>query len=414
MSKIDIYISDIRSNSADYSNLRLLSEKLVIFFLKYWLVIDMVNGYLMKNGMYFPGGFSLGEISRITFLIVFILSFRLKKNKVNLFLILLPMTLLAMSFLHYLILDPQLGYSINISIRLSLAILIFLFIKENLYNDRELIIKIIKTNSIILIFNIALSLLGFGFFTYNPSGGISFGGKGFFFAGNEVAAVILVTYAFFIYIYKKKPLAMLFITFIYLLASFVTLTRASIFGVTLVFIVSVLLYQKKYRFFILSISFFIISFMTFLLKDYIMLAINRAAYFIGQSGFLTFMTGGGKRWREAHNQYMNMVETPQNIIIGSGWTGLAEQNLIDLVGGFGLIGASVYLIWFYLAAYSYKNLREIFNQRYVMFVYLLIFGIATLAGHVMNSAMLAPFVAIFGNLHLLSNEKRMYTKKISK
>jgi len=402
------------SGNIDYNGIKRFSQKIVIVFLQYWLLIDMMNGYMMKNGMYLPGGFSLGEISRIAFLIVLILSFRLRENRINLFLILVPLSLLALSLLHYLIYDPQVGKSINISIRFSLAILIFIYIKENMSNDRDVLMKIIKINSIILIFNIVLSLFGFGFFTYERAGGMSFGGKGFFFAGNEVAAVILVTYSLIIYIYKKNPLAILFITIIYLLASFISLTRASIFGVVLVFIASVILYQKKYRLIILSISFSMISVMVYLLKDYIMLAINRAVYFIGQSGFLTFMTGGGKRWREAHHQYMNMVESPQSIIIGSGWTGLAEQNLIDLVGGFGLIGASVYLIWFYLAAYSYKNLREKSDQRYVMFVYLLIFGIATLAGHVMNSAMLAPFVAIFGNLHLLSNEKRMYTLKISK
>src|SRR5690625_1941028 len=134
MSKVELYISNLRSQSADYSNLKLLSEKLVIFFLKYWLLIDMANGYLMRSPFSFPGGISLGEISRIIFLILILISFKIKINSQEKIFIALPFILIGLSVFQHLCFDSNLVTSINISVKLCLPILIYLFIKEKLSN----------------------------------------------------------------------------------------------------------------------------------------------------------------------------------------------------------------------------------------------------------------------------------------
>src|SRR5690625_1408917 len=181
MSHSSFSIKSIHLYSADYSSLRLLSEKLVVLFLQFWLLIDMVNGYLMLNCISLSVGFSLGELSRILFLISFLISFKVKKNSFNLLLFSLPLLLLSISIYQYIFLNPNLVASINMSIKLCLPIFIFLFIKEVLPQRKNIIIKIIKTNSLILILNLIISIFGFGYFTYYVKVGINFVGKGFFY-----------------------------------------------------------------------------------------------------------------------------------------------------------------------------------------------------------------------------------------
>ena len=406
MSNLDIYISDIRSHSDQYRKLKLLSHKIVVFFLQYWLLIDMANGYLMKSGIFFPGGFSLGELSRIFFLIVLLLSFKISKNKSEFLLFIVPFILIFLSIFQYVAFGSNIVNSINISVKLSLPALIFLYIKENLSDDVNAITNIIKFNSFILIFNLIISLFGFGFFTYGERTGLNFGGKGYFFAGNEVGIVILVTYSLLNYLYKENIKVNLMITFIYLLISLVSLTRASIFGVVLVFIVSVMLFHKKYKNIILSMSGVVVTVMFYILRDYIMLAVNRAIYFIDNTSMIIFMTGGHKRWEATKDYYYSLLDSPLLLFTGSGWTGYSEQDIVDLISAFGISGISIYLIWLYFASYAIKNQDGKSDKLYLTFIFILVFGVATLAGHVMTSAMLAPFVAILANLHLLNNYKQ--------
>jgi len=390
----------------NYKHIVYLSDKIVIFYLKFWLLIDMLNGYLMRTAFSFPGGFSLGELSRIFFLIFILLSFRVGKNKSEILFILVPFILISLSFFQYIFLESNLVGSINIAVKICLPILIFLFIKEKLQNDKSLIVKIILINSFILVFNLVISLFGFGFFTYGSGGGMRYGGKGFFFAGNEVSIVILVTYSLLVYLYKDKPKTILLTTLIFLLISLISLTRASIFGVALVFVASVILYQKKYRNMILSMAIVVITTMIYILREYIMLAVQRAMYFIDNTSMLIFMSGGHKRWEATNDYYHSLLDSPLLLFIGSGWTGYSEQDIVDLIAAFGVFGVSIYLIWIYFAAYTYKNHEEKSDKLYIAFVFILVFGVATLAGHVMTSAMLAPFVAILANLHLLKNKKQ--------
>lgn len=392
-------------------NIKGISEATVILFLKYWLLIDMANGYMMRNDMFFPGGLSLGELSRIGFLIVFLISFKIKNNKLDLLFILTPFLLLSMSLAHYIVMDAGLIKSINISVKLSLPIFIFLFIKENLNGRRNLIIKILKLNSFILIFNLLISLFGIGFFSYGSSGGMRFGGKGFFFAGNEVSGVIIATYALFVYLYKSNAKKVLIVTSIYLFISLISLTRSSIFGVFIIFVTFVLVYKKENRILFIAPFFILLVGAGAIMREYIVLAINRASFFIDRSSMLIFMTGGEKRWAAASDYFDNFLENPLFLFVGSGWVGLAEQDLVDLIDAFGIFGALLYLIWFYFAAYTYKNQERRSDKIFVIVVFLILLGVATIAGHIIYSAMLAPFIAILANLHLLNkNNGKLYCK----
>lgn len=402
-----LYLHYLRENSV-LLNIKTISEVTAIFFLKYWLLIDMANGYMMRNAMLFPGGFSLGELSRIGFLIVFLISFKIKKNKLDLLFILTPFLLLSMSLAHYIIMDAGLVKSINISVKLSLPIFIFLFVKENLNGKRDLIIKILKLNSFILIFNLLISLFGIGFFSYGSSGGMRFGGKGFFFAGNEVSGVIIATYALFVYLYKSNAKKVLIVTFIYLFISLISLTRSSIFGVFIIFVTFILVYKKENRILFIAPFFILMVGVGAILREYIMLAINRASFFIDKSSMLIFMTGGEKRWAAASDYFDNFLENPLFLFVGSGWVGLAEQDLVDLIDAFGMFGVLLYLIWFYFAAYTYKNQERRSDKIFVIVVFLILLGVATIAGHIIYSAMLAPFIALLANLHLLKNNNKLY------
>src|SRR5690625_7771523 len=106
----------------------------------------------------------------------------------------------------------------------------------------------------------------------------------------------------------------------------------------MVFIVSVILYQKKYRNMILSTFFISISAMVYILRDYIMLAINRAFFFIDNTSMLIFMTGGHKWREETSDYYYSSIDSPIILFVCCCWTGSSEYFMLSSFAAFEIIG----------------------------------------------------------------------------
>lgn len=409
MSHSNFSIKLLNQYSTDFGYLKIFAERLVVFFLRYWLLIDMLNGYLMKSNIFFPGGLSLGELSRIFFLIILLFTFKISKNKSEFLFVLIPFTLIFLSAFQYVAYGSNIVGSINISVKLSLPILLFVFIKENLGSSKTMLLKILYFNTAILFLNLFISLFGFGFFSYGESFGINLGGKGFFFAGNEVSAVLIALYAMLIFIHRKSMYRILLFTVLFLIGAVISLTKTSILGVFLIFVVGVFLFQERKRLSIISLFVIFVIVFSFVFIDYIIIAINRWNYFINRSGFLTYMSGGEKRWGQMMNIYENFKEFPLFFFTGAGWSGFAEQNFIDLVEGFGIFGIIIYLIWIYFGFYAYRNHSHIPDKVFVIFVFVILLTVATFAGHVVQSAMLAPFIGLVANMHYFNKNKIKYS-----
>src|SRR5690625_1068452 len=369
MSDISAHINNARY-SGTYNALLHLSNIFIISFLFAWLLIDSINGFLMRTAGIFFGGFSLGEVFRIVFLAALLLNFKVSKRKGEIFFILMPFVFLTLAFFQYLFFSIYFIVTLNVAFLYCMFILIFLF-------------------------------FCFGYFSFAYQGGVLVGGKGFFFAGNQVGIVLLALYAILIFMHKQELKKILIITFTFLVAALITLTKTGIFGIILIFVVSIFSFHKRKRVPVMGLFITSSILLITIFHEYINISISRWQYFISTNGFWVYMTGGDKRWREAGEYLIDFENSPLLFFIGSGWTGLAEQDLFDLIGAFGIFGVTVYIIWIYFAAYAYKNNNLMAEKLYIIFIFFIFLFTATFAGHVVHSAMLAPFVGMLANAHLL-------------
>src|SRR5690625_247665 len=163
MQTFSSYNSVIRSDII-YNSIVFLTKCLITFFLFSWLLIDTANGYLMRTIGFEVAGLSLGEILRIVFLLLLIFNLKINNSKGELIFILIPLLLLNLALLQYILLDSNLIASVNNAAKVSMPLLIFLYIKQNYQHAGLLIKKILYFNIFILILNIVVSLFGFGFY----------------------------------------------------------------------------------------------------------------------------------------------------------------------------------------------------------------------------------------------------------
>lgn len=368
----------------------------------------MVNGFLINSGVYFPGGLSFGEVTRIFFLLLLLVSLKLGKSKNDYVFIAVPYLLIVLSLIQYIFLDNDLVSNLNISTKLSLPVLLYIFIKNNLHHKYTAISKIIYINSVVLLLNLYLSFFGIGFSNYSISAtDISIGGTGFFYAGNEVAGALLALYAIILFKFSNNIIASISYTFAFLIASFALMSKASILGVVGLFVIYLFIYKPFSYTKITAIA----TIVLFVLYDFILEtlspALNRWTYFIGEYGALTYLTGGIKRWEMAGSIFTHIIDYPLLILTGSGWSGLAEQNFVDLLEGFGLVGILVFGIWIYWGVNVLQGLRNRSDQFYSFSAFFLLIAVAVLAGHIIQSAMIAPFIAILANLYTFSHSKML-------
>src|SRR5690625_7888791 len=100
MSDISAHINNARY-SGTYNALLHLSNIFIISFLFAWLLIDSINGFLMRTAGIFFGGFSLGEVFRIVFLAALLLNFKVSNRNGEIFFFLMLFVFLTFSFVHF-------------------------------------------------------------------------------------------------------------------------------------------------------------------------------------------------------------------------------------------------------------------------------------------------------------------------
>jgi O-antigen ligase len=107
--------------------------------------------------------------------------------------------------------------------------------------------------------------------------------------------------------------------------------------------------------------------------------------------------GGAKRLGFISDYLDSLIESPLLLLYGEGWVGETENNVFDLLEAFGVWGLAFYLIWAIWAANLYLSLRDKrhHSEKSIVLVgILLLIFISAFAGHILQSAMLAPFIAM--------------------
>ena len=360
-------------------------------------IVDTINGFFLNKGIASP----IGIIFKAFILLVAckMLS-SLPKFKGLLFFtcIYIPF------FLTIIILntDSQIGVTITHLLKFVNVVFIYyaavvIFKSENISEKK--IHTIFYLNSIVLLLNIYVGLLGIGYYAYENN----LGCKGFIYAHNEMSGMQAVLFGvsyYFIYDrYASKKMLLLLVNCFLLVAALLVATKAGILLVLLCLILVPWVHMKngilysflrmsKKKLIILFSIICLISYYGYVLLDYSG-AIGRWTYFFDKNGVNAIYSSRDIFWEEEKTEW---EEGNLGVkLFGMGGSRTVEMDQADTLLNYGIVGIIiVYSFYFLLTVKAFRK-RKINPYAYFVFgMDVFILAASCFAGHLLFSG-LFPF-----------------------
>ena len=362
-------------------------------------IVDTINGFFLNKGIASP----IGIIFKAFILLVAckMLS-SLPKFKRLLFFtcIYIPF------FLTIIILntDSQIGVTITHLLKFVNVVFIYyaavvIFKSENISEKK--IHTIFYLNSIVLLLNIYVGLLGIGYYAYENN----LGCKGFIYAHNEMSGMQAVLFGvsyYFIYDrYASKKMLLLLVNCFLLVAALLVATKAGILLVLLCLILVPWVHMKngilysflrmsKKKLIILFSIICLISYYGYVLLDYSG-AIGRWTYFFDKNGVNAIYSSRDIFWEEEKTEW---EEGNLGVkLFGMGGSRTVEMDQADTLLNYGIVGIIiVYSFYFLLTVKAFRK-RKINPYAYFVFgMDVFILAASCFAGHLLFSGLMGiPF-----------------------
>ncbi|QDF29514.1 O-antigen ligase family protein [Halarcobacter anaerophilus] len=387
-------------------------EKLLIILFSYFILIDMINGYLIRNNYL---SISLLLKSFILILTIFYLvNFKEMLNKV---LIILGIILFYFVIHFFILEDVILGIKgLDWLIKFFSIVIFYLFfsilIKQNKFN---LVIKIAKYSFIFLLINFLFGFLDFGYPMYGH-GDASIGTRGLIYAGNEIGAAIIISGAILqmYFIEKKEYLYFLIIGVLMMGMGALLTSKVSILAsilITFVFpfikalerIKNLKINKKDFIFSVIIFLFLpLIALLTMYYALFVSNLFDRLSYAYGKLDLITIIFSHRNIWAEEainiffdkYNIMQNFFGSSQSWFIFISENKMVEIDIIDFLMSYGIFGVLIiisFLFWLF-----YKNIFNKNNKyaKYLIFMILLLIAISSTAGHILTSGTAGFLIAI--------------------
>lgn len=362
-------------------------------------IVDTINGFFLNKGIASP----IGIIFKAFILLVAckMLS-SLPKFKGLLFFtcIYIPF------FLTIIILntDSQIGVTITHLLKFVNVVFIYyaavvIFKSENISEKK--IHTIFYLNSIVLLLNIYVGLLGIGYYAYENN----LGCKGFIYAHNEMSGMQAVLFGvsyYFIYDrYASKKMLLLLVNCFLLVAALLVATKAGILLVLLCLILVPWVHMKngilysflrmsKKKLIILFSIICLISYYGYVLLDYSG-AFGRWTYFFDKNGVNAIYSSRDIFWEEEKTEW---EEGNLGVkLFGMGGSRTVEMDQADTLLNYGIVGIIiVYSFYFLLTVKAFRK-RKINPYAYFVFgMDVFILAASCFAGHLLFSGLMGiPF-----------------------
>lgn len=362
-------------------------------------IVDTINGFFLNKGIASP----IGIIFKAFILLVAckMLS-SLPKFKGLLFFtcIYIPF------FLTIIILntDSQIGVTITHLLKFVNVVFIYyaavvIFKSENISEKK--IHTIFYLNSIVLLLNIYVGLLGIGYYAYENN----LGCKGFIYAHNEMSGMQAILFGvsyYFIYDrYASKKMLLLLVNCFLLVAALLVATKAGILLVLLCLILVPWVHMKngilysflrmsKKKLIILFSIICLISYYGYVLLDYSG-AIGRWTFFFDKNGVNAIYSSRDIFWEEEKTEW---EEGNLGVkLFGMGGSRTVEMDQADTLLNYGIVGIIiVYSFYFLLTVKAFRK-RKINPYAYFVFgMDVFILAASCFAGHLLFSGLMGiPF-----------------------
>lgn len=390
-------------------------DLLILLLAKWYLLADAGNGILLQL---FGQSVPLSAAYKSVLLLLITAALLWHQVRGLILPLLLLLLMLLGPFYSLLLYGNQAGFSYDAG--MLLKILSPLFAALYFYNlvhrepelARQAIHQIMLFSFVILVLNLLLGRLGYGFEAYLPNDYLpdqNLGTKGFFKATNELSALLLVLsgYLFASYWPQAKLKFAVVVGFSLFCASSM-LTKTGIGGVLLLAVFIPLLQSKQYwqRYsrliavavlVLLAIAVLLLWQLPFILET---LGIGQKLLWVyQQQGLLGVILSSRDQYAVQNWQLASEYFQQWHLLVGIGVTGLelytakplAELDPVDLFIWYGAFGLGYFVLWFgFVLSQSYRsyynNPASIAAGVLTMNAVLLL--VAGMAGHVLTSGML--------------------------
>ncbi len=389
------------------------------------LPVDMINTIVLKNGFSLP--ISIGQSFKLIILILlfirfFLFNFKDLVSSVILFLILLIPSLRQViiqsdaSFLYFDLVKVS---------KYSTSFIAFLFFKDIIKRQDPLelkkLLKLVRFSYVVLSLNILAKYVGLGYPMYHEG---NIGSKGFFYAGNETSALLVILTSILGYqilIANKRRLYYVFMLF----SMFVGLTISSKTSVLGVLLLSILMPLERANFTFkfqklkkLGRTFFIIiplliGVLWSILKQ--LSVYDRLSFYWERLDIWTFILSHRNVFLQESMVVYQTHYTWMEKLLGLGQAKyellnnekIIEIDIADIFFAYGYLGLFLFLTcigFILIQSWRFSILNVYSYGKFVFLISFILLGVSSIAGHVFNSGMAAIFIGLLFSLMYVKND----------
>ena len=397
------YSSDAKAN---------LVSRLVFPLLSVFLAVDSLNGFMML-GLGLDASLSaIYKSFLLSILMIYLCLFLPRKMIV----ILVAFCALSLGeIVSVFSLDTnggKLSFLFQHILKVLSPLILFYFLIDRLKRDTDFfarILAVIKINGFIFLSNMLAGYFGLGFSTYGQGGENSVGSKGYFYAGNEISALLVVFCAFFVAsAYIRNRLNYALMSILYISIGFLVSTKTAILAsVLLVFLIPALYEGRRIILLnnmtsiIFSLSIMIIFIQAVVIYEAFKNTpiYSRLFFIFENNGVVGLLFSArdmfiGELWSLfVGKSYVFGIFLGHGISYYADFTKYSvEMDMLDMFFWHGLTGvATLMIVFVYLTHWSWAHFA---NDRYpfariVLVTNLMLLAISNLSGHIFTSGMLA-------------------------
>lgn len=404
----------------------MLIDKYISRILVFYLIIDALTGFLLRIG-----GPSISLFFNMTLLLVML--FRIIQISKPRFLFILAIFFIL--FFSTLIFIPNnlsefgRGFTWILKILLfPISFYYFLSVFElypDLYNNKRFQ-QIIGFNFLIILFNLLIGALGFGFSAYDLDNTT----VGFFMAGNELSSVyIYIGGIILTHLIQKKGINHFVFSIIFIAFSFLLGSKTALAGSLLLVLLFNLFKTLKLKVILFKVSILIIAIITignlylYILEQQGILSRFQFFYEKQGSNLLTFLLSNRNNYAkyaiEIYSESgwlaqlfgLNFSNFIQKMAFYVGRPKTVEIDFFDLLLSYGIVGLVTILgFWiknFLILTFSIPNKigKNIFILNFLIFI------LSILSGHIFMSTRLCYFISLTTIFFYFQGKENVYFKQ---
>lgn len=377
--------------------------QLVLYMFFPLCIIDSLNGFLIYNGV----DLQVSVIYKIIFLIVVLYGII---SEITTWLV-----LVVIGVIYFKSSQSSIFLLYDLSQLIKGAFFIFLFILFYKYKDfltlkdMRIVENIFLISFMVVGLSVISGLFGFGLTTYggqSVSVTENFGFKGYFYAGNEVGALLISIYPVVWCVIREKFgfSSRLIFSLIFVLICFLVGTKTAIFACLILFFISYkdYLYRNIIASIVAVFGFAVILFfLYFILESRVSEKMDSVVYLYDRDGFLTTVLSGRDVFLNDALAYVTEKFNFMDYLLGIGFSYAdssfksVEIDFFDILFTFGLLGAfGIYVSYalYFFRVYCYMTYKA---DNIFIYTLLLLLLISNLAGHVILSVMVCPFISLY-------------------